>query len=138
MNRGAPARQGHIAGSAGVPYCRLGRRAILPARPACLLLAAQQAAQDVAERTTLLATQHAPEDAAERVVPAAATCAAEDAAQHVAETSTRGRRLRLRATGRGGRPLSELFADVCQHDRGEDRKQPLEQIAAARAATREC
>ena len=80
-----------------------GHRAILgstvrerPPRPrgrglaaAGLLLAAEQAAEDVADRAALAAAEHAAEDAAERVVPAATASAgaAEDAAQDVAEAA---------------------------------------------------
>ena len=65
-----------------------------------LLLAAQQATEDLPDRIALAAAataEHTAQDAAQRVVPAAAsTGAAEDAAQDVAEAATAGCCLRLR------------------------------------------
>src|SRR5215207_568 len=101
---------------------------VFPAPPGWLLLAAEQATKDVAQRTALIATEHAAQDAAQRVVRAATARAAEDAAQHVAQAATTAGRLRL-GFGRGRcLALGQLLADVGQHDRREDREQLLEQV----------
>src|SRR3954471_4967539 len=87
--------------------------------PAWLLLAAEQPAQDVADRAALPATDHAAEDAAERIVPAAAgsSRAAEDAAEDVAEAAATCRLCLRLLGGRRARALGELLADIGQHDR---------------------
>ena len=86
--------------------------------------------------TALAAAQHAAEDAAHRVVAGRGTAAgaAEDAAQQVAHAAARGR-LRLRPGACAGLPLRELLTDVGQHDGGQHRKQPLDQVAARGPAT---
>src|SRR5262245_51815311 len=118
MKCGLPDREARLAGSADV-----------------LLLAAEQPAENLADRIALAtaAAQHAAQDAAQRVVPATAS-AAQDAAEHVAEPPAAGRGLSLRPGARGcGTSLCELLADVCQHDRCQDRQQSLDQIATTGA-----
>src|SRR6476661_4337408 len=101
---------------------------------AVLLLAAQQATENLPDRIALAAAATAEDtaqDAAERVVPAAtSTGATEDAAA--------GCCLRLRlATCGCSALLGELLADVCQHDRCQDRQQFLDQITTTGARSRQ-
>src|ERR1700759_2341277 len=87
-----------------------------------LLLAAEQAAEDVAECATL-AAQHLAEDAADGVVAGAT---GEDAAQDFAQAAAGGVPLFLR-TAAG----FELVSSLSQHDWDKDRQQFLEQLAVA-------
>src|ERR1700752_1155561 len=104
-----------------------------------LLLAAQQAAENLPDRIALTAAaaEDTAQEAAEWVVPAASSAGAtQDAAQDVAEAATAGRGLRL-GVRRGGFALCQLFADVCQHDGREDRQQFLDQITTTGARSRQ-
>src|SRR6476620_895121 len=105
-----------------VPSLRVGPRA-----EKCLLLAAEQPAEDLPDRialTATAATEHAAQDAAERVVATATATArtAQDAAEDVTEPTAAGRRLLRLCLGRR-RALRQLLADVGQHDRSQNRKQ---------------
>src|SRR5690242_7278764 len=87
-------------------------------------LAAEQAAEDVAQRTAL-AAQHISEDTAKGLVAGARP---ENADQNLAQGATGGE-LRCPSGGfrRPSTPRVQLFSDVCQYDRDQDRQQMLEQ-----------
>ena len=83
------------------------------------------------------AAEHAAQDAAERIVPAAA--AAAPPPRMLPRMSPRPpppAAWPAPAAAAGAAALGQLLADVGQHDRRQDRQQPLDQIAAAGARRR--